>query len=554
MRKMMNLFAVALSACLSACGVDARPSSQLHPGAKISTDDRQAPELGVGVNFSENRTYEHCLDEVSTNQQRLGLDRRDYREAMVLNRNGLDKNLDLTASMRAKALWGGASGEAGNFEHVKFSGDSVYHLVKAHHDIAHEVIDRDQPKFGLTDAAKKTLRDQGIDAFYQMCGTHFYQGRTLGARYDLLLEFSTGAMRSSNALLATLSSTSGLLGSEDGATFDRVVQEASVAKSLRAYSQIHSGGKRPPDVASESGPGLHAEELIGALAVLRAESEAGGGVVVHTSLQAYEMFDEVKEALSAAQKRPLEDLERERALEFYYDRHLANETKIDKMNREIEATQGQYPRLDLSSEDTAAYEETIATLHAQNATIARSGKACLEATTATVDTCATRDLPVVEVPVARPVKKNMGLRGWSLYPAGRINAATELSGEALEEDARFPLYRFLSAGYLVLDSIESAYVDLDEVEAPILGSPDRRFTVGTNKVVRGEDGVDTIDLCQGAFASRCSFDWLENDSKQTSDVAWSLPVLRINLYGRYGFLWHRFDFQAKPPRLPRSGR
>ena len=329
------------------------------------------PGLGVGVNERRMQTYQRCVTKADSIVP-LTFQGRDYQETSIRSRQQLNEVLSLDLPSAASELWGEASGSVSNFNSLEMVDENFYWLVYAKHDLSLSQIDVGNPEFSLTEDAKKLLRDQGLERFHRACGTEFYSGQRLGARYGLLYEF----MAHDEKLVDRLKEmgTYGGFGVKAAAEFEHIISLAVKSNSLKVHSYIEGGDDKVSEYA------MNPSDLQREFVQLRGDLfRDGHGIVVESTIQSYDIFGEIQAAQKELKiEKEFPDLGRRTALVEYYTLYMQNRDRVGEIRALLSPARGEDPLVAYSVMQRTAMENGMRRLNEQNNVIGKKAKKCLD--------------------------------------------------------------------------------------------------------------------------------------------------------------------------------
>ncbi len=495
-------------------------------GDSQSLAEEYAPTLGSGVNYSETKTFRSCVTQIAPIAEAPALERL-YEETRVSTRRELDKTLNVDTTVRARGLWGHAEGGASYFKNVDIDTEAFYWLVDARYTLSLEKLPTHANDFDLTDSAKTILREHGLQAFYEACGTHFYVGRRLGARYTLLYEFNSREDKVAEKLKLKASGSSNAWGLKATAEFAQFVQVAERASILKIHANILGGDHTIADYARTP------EKLPDELEKLRRKLvEEKRGVVLEWYVASYDMFPDLIAAKTAQPGINHEDYFRREALAFYYDLYHYNLLQIQMLRAQLTKAAGQEPLLVYSDDKLHSLREQEQRFLTQNDDIGARATGCLQLR----GECQTAGIERMQLVLPEPDKDLRGLGGWRLLPMERDNAKlfVDIIGQP-PGDGYQP--RLFSTSGRLSDTAAGAIAltrnAQGQLESVVIGS----FA----SVVDPNSGQPRIDLCVGEYEHVCNLRVVENRAHVMSD-GYPASKLQLNLFDAHGFVRERLDF------------
>ncbi|HET6344817.1 MAG TPA: hypothetical protein VFH51_07780, partial [Myxococcota bacterium] len=493
------LVRLALGLSLGACGEPSTANLENARALQLAASNFQ-PEIGKGVNAAETQTFAKCVVFPPVGEQTVGFQSRLYDEYSVSSRQELDSKLDISASVSARGMWGDAAVGAGFFKNLEFTEDAFYWLVDARYVLQHESIDTSSAAFQLSDLGKRLLQQRGIVGFTRACGTHFYVGRTLGARYNLVYEFRSREDKFVERIRASARYSGFGVGAET--ELDKFLAIAKKSAYVRIHSGIEGGGFSIADYANDAAT-LKAEltRLREDLLVHRQ------GDVLNWEMSSYDIFPEIQEAKEAAGVVNLDDDYKREALALYYRQYTANKAAMAHIDALLARAGGPEPWVVYSAATQGHLAQTRDMLAAQNDAIAGRAGACLRNPDAA---CETRGLTPIRVEDPTPERDLSGLGTWSLYPVLRQGSSAIVDFYGSPGDAFNG--RFFDTGEHLFSSPAGAFVMASN------GSG-RRYPllVGTFDMQTSEQGSTRPKICVDEFADVCNLRVVENINFREGD-------------------------------------
>lgn len=484
------------------------------------------PELGKGVNAAETQTFAKCVVFPGIDTQPLGFQSRLYDEYNVQSRQELDRKLDVSASVNAKGLWGSAGGEAHYFKNLEFREDAFYWVVDARYSLQHESFDTSSQGFGLSELAKRLLKERGIVGFTKACGTRFYVGRTLGARYNLVYEFRSSEDKFVQKL--KLAAHASAFGVDGEAELNKFISVAKKSAYVKVHSGIEGGGASVGDYAND------AASLKAELARLRDDLlTRRQGRVLGWEVMSYDIFPEVQAAKDGHPDPEADDLYKREALAFYYVRFVQNQARIAHLTILLDRAGGAEPYYVYSATSRAAIAASINTLAVQNDTIAQRAERCL----ATSEPCPTANLPPVSDLEPRPDKDFSDLGTWSMYPILRHNSVAMLD-----------FYGNPGGDYKgrIFDTNEDLFSSPVGAFVMAQDATGRRYPrlVGSLDPLTTPQGTTRPKICLDSLADSCNFRAVE-DATYTMDDGYPVTRLLLTIFDANGIQTDKFVFRVR---------
>lgn len=504
---------------LAACGGYQRHTSD--PAA-----EEYAPTLGSGVNYSETKTFRSCINQIEPIAEAPALERL-YDETRISSRKELDKTLDLDTTVSARGLWGQAEGGVGYFKNVEMDEDAFYWLVDARYTLSLEKLPTHAAGFDLTDHAKQILKEHGVEAFYEACGTHFYVGRRLGARYTLLYEFNSRDDKVTERLKVKANGSSSAWGLKASAEFSQFVQAAERASILKIHANILGGDHTVEDYART--PDRLPQELEKLRQKLVTEKR---GVALEWYVASYDMFSDVIAAKKIAPGISNEDFFRSEALAFYYDHYHHNLTQVKALRALQEHAGGAEPLLVFMPEKMAMLREQEQAFVRQNDEISRRAAECLQLRS----DCQTSGLDRLRVDVPEVDKDLRGLGEWQLVPAERSDSKLAVDIVGHPGGDTFKHRVFVTEGRLTDTAAGAVAITKDSdgrARSVVIGSFD--------SVIDPVTGKRRVGLCVGQYASVCNLRVVENPNRIMAD-GYPASKLQLTMFNADGFVTERIDF------------
>lgn len=494
-----------------------------------------APVLGGGVNYAEDQTFAQCVTSNQTTHTASGFGARLYDETRVQTHADLDKSLDIRAAVRAKGLWGNAKGSATYFKNVTLSEDALFWLVKAHYDLSTEIMDMSPAAdFGLTPFALDVLQRRGIAGFYKSCGTHFYIGRKLGARYDVLYEFRLANEKTLAHVQAKAGATP-LFGLKAAAKFKNFLAAAKDSAVMNVHAEIHGGGADIRDYADPASQPEDPGNLQSILAQLRTDLERNNkGDVLEWVMQTYDIFPEVQEAKERANWQDLLDSMRDDALAHYYGLYVRNMAQLAHLNVVLDRADGSEPYYVFAHASGAAIVAQIAALRDQNLALRHRAEGCLSG----AGDCATDGLDVLRFVVPEPERDLSGLGEWSVLGMLRPGGGVDLFGERVELGTQPRTFR----SHAVLLALHGdAVARITDRKGGVVD-----VVIGTYQQ-KADAGRSRLGICIGDFSDVCSFRITEDKKHSMVDDGTPTPKMHLTIYDTYGFVRADHYFLADGP-------
>lgn len=518
---------------LAACGGSEsheQAGANVDPISGGATYSSHEPALGKGTNEEETRTRRTCVVFPAVESQTIPFQGREFDEFSVTSRSQLHHKLGISANVAAKGLWGSASASAGMFKELEIDENAFYWVVHAKYELAHESLATGDPAFDLTEQAKQILRDHGWSGFREACGSHFYAGRRLGARYTLIYEFKDTQDRFVKNISAKASGS--LFGIVGGSVdFADAVKTAKSRESMSIHSSIAGGDFSIGDYA-ESPDKLRQE-----LEKLRESlGRRRQGVALRWHKLPYDIFAEVQAA------KKLEDISSQPSvavddvLAEMYDRFETNREKSVHLRRARNESQGSEPLVIYSDLQLAEMHKHLESLRAQNVEIEMRARKCIERGDAI--NCSLEGLEFLSVDIPQPLRDLSGLGKWSVY----FYPDTSFYGH----DSTFlniiavpPHGQGLPRHYKTRHKI----LQLPDEQVYAYAGKGRVFSgIGHGRMHMPYQGVDQIAVCTGAASHLCSLRFVERKGF-TAD---GLPEadLLLTIYDDEGQILHKNYFQA----------
>lgn len=487
---------------------------------------RYAPVLGIGVNFAENTTFGNCITMTDTVTPSGGFERRPYTETRVTSRQQLNEQLGVDASVSAKGIWGSGGASGSYFKNLEMSDESFFWLVNARYELATESIDmRPSAGFGLTQQAKEILTTEGVEGFYQTCGTHFYMSRKLGAQVAMLYEFQSHSNKVVENLKAKADYSG--FGWEVSASFQKFMESARRDEMVKVHSLIVGGDKTIEEYPDD--PSKLKEMLRG----LRAQLEdTKKGAVLEWGVQSYDIFPEVRAAKTKANLRTLNDDFRNDSLAYYYGLYISNIARIATLNGLIAQADGEEPLIGFSDASMATLRDRINTLQQQNDELRTRAKSCLDGTS----NCATAALSNLAAVPPKPDRDFRGLGSWIVRTEPR--EGSRLFMDLTGKPSRGRVRRFYARDKLM----ETSAGALTRVTGHSANAGEELVAIGNfHQVIDPTTGRWRVNLCVGDFAKTCNLRVVESPSVKLED---GCPVakLQLTVFDPMGFIRDRFDF------------
>ncbi|WP_437636507.1 hypothetical protein [Sorangium sp. So ce854] len=493
------------------------------PGA-LATEYQ--PALGAGVNYAETRTFRTCITSTAA-ESTPGAMSRTYNETKVTSAKELREALDISASFSAVGLWGKVGAEMSYFKDVSIQSDAFYWLVDANYIASDERIQTNSPGFGLTADARVMLERHGLQAFYGACGTHFYSGRSLGARYTLLYEFESKQDKVVERLKAQASYSG--FGVQARASFSRFLDMAERASILKVHSQIIGGGDEIKDYVKD------AEALESELQRLRTDLLHGKrGVVLRWSMMSYDVFPEVVAAKRDAGLERIADSFREDALEHYYDLYTDNRRTLTSLTTRIDMSGSDEPMHTYGPDKIQAMRRTIDDLLAQNDEISRRAKSCIREE----NDCPTAGLTPLHSQIPEPDQDLSGLGRWLIQPDVPLTSrlAINLSGRPDVPGAK---RRFFDTRHLLTETAAGAVLETTGQD----GRPMPIVIGDFSPVINPSTGRLQPNLCLGDYAAVCNLRAVEHPRTRMDD-RYPATKLQISIFDKDGFIVDQIHFLA----------
>ena len=525
------LLATALVAC-------APPEGNLNlTDAPLSS--QYAPSLGTGVNYAETRTFRRCVkvpDVVIEAEESQGSGShptsvtRSYKDMQVKSRKELDDVLDISAEVRAKALFGAVGAEAGCYKNVRFSEDSFYWVVDARYEFETKMLDTGSSEFGLTDEAKSILSGPGgIKDFYAACGHHFYSGRRLGAHYGLLYELSTHEDEILERIRASANYSG--YGAAMKSSFDSLSKMAQRVQSVRVHSLTEGGDDTLEEHANDA-PALNAE-LVNIHSKISKDKQ---GVVTQWIASDYTMFPEVLFAARAEKTTLASQKSRSDNLAFYYDSYIANQTRSTHLQRLLEKAQGSEPSLYFSAQDLARIQANLEGIAAQNHEIKKRASNCIHDESSD---CSVVGLSPMSGPDPLPIKSMRRLGDWTFEIARSPGSKLYMDfiGQRSGDERR---YRFPTNSAVANFSGTNVLLETPRSDG-IMG----RFKIGNlENIIDEETGRSRPNICLGRQESFCTLRVVESPDFDSETVDKGFAMLQILVFNQFGLLTDKLNFRA----------
>lgn len=367
-----------------------------------------APELGKGVNNAETRTYAKCVVFPQPQSQPIAFRKRDYTEFSARSRSELNKKMNFSAKMAARGLWGSVSAGFSNFKDIDINQEDFYWVVNARYELAHESIETSSPEFHLSAQAQAILQAGGWKAFKSVCGSRFYVGRTLGAQYALLYEFSSQDDKLIEKLDAN-AKVSVAFGIDAEGQFSKALSSAQKSSRLKVHSEIVGGDDSISDKAESPA------ELKQELAKLRQALSKRQGDVLDWEVLEYDIFAEVR----AAREREMSDDFTadavDAALGHFYDRFINNQSNIAYLRKLHQQSSGSEPWYIFSQAQRAQIDALRAAFEHQNLSIGQRAAQCMQ--NADPNHCGLEGLPELPLAIPTPERDLTNLGEWDFYLA-----------------------------------------------------------------------------------------------------------------------------------------
>jgi len=411
------------------------------------------------------------------------------------------------------------------------SEDSFFWLVDARYELQHESIDTSSPQFQLSDLGKRLLQKHGILGFTKACGTHFYVGRTLGARYNLLYEFRSQDDKVVEKVRAAakFSATFGL----DGETeMSKAIQIAKKATVLKVHSGISGGGPSIADYAEDVGAlKKELQHLRDDLFVRRQ------GEVLRWELVSYEVFDEVQDAYKAAGTPNLSQAYKREALALYYTQHTFNADKIHHLRYLLNRATGQEAFYAYTPAHQKEIQALIAKLVAQNEDIGRRATNCLNDPQSS---CSIANLPQITQQPPQPDADYSGLGKWLVRPVLRGNTRfVDFYGKPPSRNGCSYSGKTFVTGSVLVDvdgGVAITATDfLTHKKSPLI--------IGDVSVVP-DNGVFHPKMCIDNFAARCSMRIVEDTLTPLADGCPNARFILV-VYDENGVTTDRYTFRLE---------
>ena len=514
------LTAWALSSLvLDGCGTELNGSAQLadfgdaNERGLTHEASHFEPELGKGVDGAETRTFVKCVTFPDpTIQPAAAFSERLFNEHHVTSRSELDRHLGISAAIGAKNLWGSARASSSYISTVDISEDSTYWLVDAYYQLQHESIPTNSAEFSLTPRALSILKNHGMKGFERACGTHFYVGRTLGARYSLVYEFHGSQNKFSEVIKAAASGNA--FGIEASAEFDQAVNTAKRAAALTVHSSISGGGANVSDYT------LSSKELLSALLMLRQDLHTNKqGETLKWETVRYDIFREVQEALEQGSDRDVCSLDKKSALEFYYERYISNRSRHHHIQNMLAKSSGSVRKFEFSPVKIDLLKMQSSRLLLQNQEITLRATDCIKDLEAACDM--TQLDPVLD-DSPHPDLDLTGTGRWSfavMAPPGGADLVF-IGSAASPKNKKNPVVRIFPTNNGVLDT------NAGPLLMPGPNTSNRFPTELGSLRSTHRSGTIVPSLCLNEYASVCSFEVIEDASQVLED---GLPYAAIHI-------------------------
>lgn len=514
--------------CCSACGggeLEATLGGAHHQAPNGLDSSEYAPELGVGVNFSETRTFNRCVVVPGTTVFSEGFRDRFYREVRVQSHEELDKQLGIDADVSMKYAVFKAQSNVSYFSSVGVRSDAAYLLVDARYDLNDERLDTQTGFFQLTDQAATLLREKGIKAFYKACGTHFYTGLRRGARYSLLYEFTSEEQHVVEKLRASLDASG--FGSEAHMKLSKMLAFAKTASHIEVYSSIQGGDDKIKRYAWE--PSELQSQLDEFARQLYAEKKAP---IVEWEVKDYEVIPEVAAALESGDEQLTRVAWfRKSELEYFYRLYNSNLTRNAELMAMLAPLPAAQSAIYVYGEETKKIiRGTIEKLQAQNSEIRRRTKVCL----LEAQDCSAQGLLPITDETPKPDVDNSTLRGWSITPVLASSGSRYIGLSGRPPGSR----RHLDF------ETEDRLIETDRGAFARVRGPDgimREVAIGTFGVVADPQfGVPRVNICMGAFQPRCNLRVIQPTT--TGPESFIGTQLQLTIFSEEGFVLERLSF------------
>ena len=385
------------------CGTHDAASGMIEPDSSTGISDLQHhPTLGAGTSQDGLRTFRRCVTNADSKVP-LAFQGRDYQETSIHSRRQLNEVLSFDASAAASGFWGEASGSVNSLNGLEMIDENFYWLVYAKYDLSMDHIDTGSDEFSLTADAKTILKNHGLEGFYRACGTSFYSGRRLGARYGLLYEFIAHDEKSIERLKAM--GSYGGFGVKATAEFEHVLSLAAKSNSLKVHSYIQGGGEKVAEYA------MNPTDLKKEFSQLREDLfKNSHGIAVEWTTQGYDIFDEIQAAeKESPASREMADLGRRTALSEFYNLYTQNRDRIAQIKSLLARASGEEPLVQYSGPQRASLEDGIRRLYAQNTDIDKRARLCLDNHETT---CDLTDLAPLHIDIVEPERNFTSMGNW----------------------------------------------------------------------------------------------------------------------------------------------
>lgn len=510
MRKLNFIINCSIPILISCGGINKETKSKLNA-------DQHVPGLGVGVNFSETKTFGTCLSQVKIETNNLAFEERLYRETRISSSSELHKTLNVSASASAIGTWGSGGGSFSYFKDVEIDENGFYWLVDANYSTATERINTNTDQLRLTEAAKKILKEQGLESFHKACGTHFYVSRDLGARYTLLYEFNSKEDKVVERLKAKANYSG--FGVKASGSFESFLSLARKSSILKVHSHIIGGGPNIKDYAENP------ELLKGELQLLRDDVfNHGRGKVKRWSIASYEMFPEYSEVILNSSNESLGDMFRKDALAEYFAYYTANKSHISKINKQIELSKGQEPLFQYSEDNMQKMVNLIELYRKQNSEITRVAKSCVQLR----NNCPVDILKPIPFDLPKPDLDLRTLAGWKIHPVAKDLSTKTVGLEFIMTHDKSERAYWLRTSDSIFTDDQGIFILAN------FNSGLETFYLGIDQIVIDPNSGDLrIGLCLGDYEDICDFRVIDRTKTGSPH---RIAKAQLLIYDDYGFI------------------
>jgi hypothetical protein len=477
------------------------------------------PSLGGGVNYEETKTFRTCVNRTDVATSPLALSRL-YKETRISSRRQLNETLNVSASISAKALWGEAGGSFSYFSDVKINEDAFYWLIDANYAVTSDVIPTNGD-FDLTPQAKSILQHEGLHAFYQACGSHFYSGRQFGGRYTLLYEFSS----KQDEVVKRLSTQVqyGGFGLSAKASFAKFIHLAQQASVLKVYSHIQGGGHQIANYVNDP------EKLAGELAKLQEDLvNRRQGVVLKWFMSSYDMFEEVLRKKREEGITTPDDAQRDQALALYFQQYADNESHIAHRRQLLVASNQEEPLFIYRKENLTEIQEQIRSYARQNDQIKQLAQGCLKG----LSSCKTSDIVPLALQVPAADKDLRSLGSWEIYPYiyAKEDAVSYIKLMGYPHN-NYAERLFGQKDYLLF---------MENQQVFLMGKNPWNSTgqlqIGSSEMIIDPlTGKKRLNICMGNFSSLCNLRVVESPQTQGED-GYPMSKILLSIFTPEGFI------------------